>query len=91
MITAAIEDYWEKVESNLQGRKVSGCLFVADETTSELRRLVEFLNEKLEDIEVLIVEVKQFYGESHTAVVPSGNRGDRSKQEDNKATRLQQE
>ncbi len=65
----AIEDYWKTVESNLREGKVR-LLFVADETTSELRRLVEFLNEKLKDIEVLIVEVRQFSGESHTAVVP---------------------
>lgn len=65
----AIEGYWQTVETNLNEGKVR-LLFVADETTRELRRLVEFLNEKLTDVEVLAVEVKQFTGEAQTAVVP---------------------
>lgn len=64
-----IEQFWETVENNLSADRVR-LLFVADQTTSELRRLVEFLNEKMADVEVLIVEVKQFNGESQTAVVP---------------------
>jgi hypothetical protein len=43
---------------------------VADEATKELRRLVEFLNEKMADVEVLVVEIKQFLGEGQTALVP---------------------
>jgi len=35
---------------------------VADNTPPELRRLVEFLNEKMDDVEVLAVEIKQFVG-----------------------------
>jgi hypothetical protein len=35
-----------------------------------LRRLVEFLNAKMNDVEVLAVEVKQFLGKGQRAMVP---------------------
>jgi hypothetical protein len=55
-----IEGFWRTVETNLRTGRFR-LLFVADQTTGELRRLVEFLNnEKLTDIEVLIVEVKRY-------------------------------
>jgi len=54
-----IEEYWELVESNLRKRRVR-LVFVADSTPRELRRLVEFLNEEMTNVEVLAVEVKQF-------------------------------
>ena len=60
---SAIEDYWKLVESNLRSGKVR-LLFVTDETPRELRRLVEFLNEKMGDVEVLAVEIKQFVGKA---------------------------
>ncbi|MCC7355753.1 MAG: hypothetical protein IT330_18580 [Anaerolineae bacterium] len=64
-----VEAYWKKVESNLRTGKVR-LVFVADDTARELRRLVEFLNEKMADVEVLAVEVKQFLGKGQTAIVP---------------------
>jgi phosphosulfolactate synthase (CoM biosynthesis protein A) len=64
-----IEDYWKVVERNLREGKVR-LVFVADETPKELRRLVEFMNAKMTDVEVLAVEIKQFIGESTTALVP---------------------
>jgi len=66
---SAIEDYWRLVESNLRSGKVR-LLFVTDETPRELRRLVEFLNEKMGDVEVLAVEIKQFVGKGQKALVP---------------------
>ena len=45
-------------------------MFVADDIPKELRRLVEFLNEKMTNIEVIAVEVKQFLGDGLRAVVP---------------------
>jgi hypothetical protein len=56
---ADIEAFWEQVEANLRARKVR-LVFVADKTRKELRRLVEFLNEEMRNVEVLAVEVKQF-------------------------------
>lgn len=66
---SGIEDYWQLVESNLRSGKVR-LLFVTDETPRELRRLVEFLNEKMGDVEVLAVEIKQFVGKGQKALVP---------------------
>lgn len=56
---ADIDSFWQKAESNLQNGKVR-LIFVADNTSKELRRLVEFLNERMRNVEVLAVEVKQF-------------------------------
>jgi len=64
-----LEAFWEQVAENLAEGRVR-LLFVADETPRELRRLVEFLNLKMNDVEALIVEVKQFKGMGQTAVVP---------------------
>jgi hypothetical protein len=64
----AIERYWQQVEANLRAGRVR-LIFVADETPRELRRLVEFLNEKMADVEVLAVEVKQYIGKGGKAFV----------------------
>lgn len=64
-----IDGYWQVVEKNLRDGKVR-LVFVADEIPRELQRLVEFMNEKMSDIEVLAVEVKQYLGGTKTAVVP---------------------
>ncbi len=64
-----IDQFWKTVEQNLRTGAVR-LVFVADSIPVELRRLVEFLNEKLSDIEVLAVEVKQFLGEGQKAIVP---------------------
>jgi hypothetical protein len=53
------EAYWDSVDTNLKRGRLR-LLFVADAIPKELRRLVEFLNAKMEDIEVLAVELKQF-------------------------------
>lgn len=55
----AIEAYWSSVEQNLKQHRVR-LIFVADQTSRELRRLVEFLNEELRNVEVLALEIKQF-------------------------------
>jgi len=65
-----LDGYWRSVEKNLKDGRVR-LLFVTDEAPAELRRLVEFMNEKMQpDVEVLIIEVKQFIGEGHKALVP---------------------
>lgn len=63
-----IETYWQEVEKKLRAGQVR-LIFVADETPKELRRLVEFLNEKMADVEVLAVEVKQFLGKADQIVL----------------------
>jgi len=64
-----IEEFWKLVEANLKTGKFR-LIFVSDEIPPELRRLVEYLNERLLDVDVLAVEVKQFLGDGIRAVVP---------------------
>ena len=45
-------------------------LFIADVIPEPLKRVVEFLNAHMQEIEVLAVEVKQFRGESTQTLVP---------------------
>lgn len=63
-----IEEFWQQAEINLRKGKVR-LLFVLDKTPQELRRLVEFLNEKMTDVEVLAVEIKQFLGKGNDKVI----------------------
>ncbi len=67
----AVEKYWKSVERNLHAHVIR-LIFVADDLPKELRRLIEFLNEQMSDVEVLGVEIKQ-YAQSdskQTALVP---------------------
>jgi len=63
-----VEAYWERVEENLEAGRVR-LLFVLDSAPKELRRLVEFLDEKMADVEVLVVEIKQYLSEDGQRVV----------------------
>jgi hypothetical protein len=56
------EDFWERANRNLQDRKLR-LLFVADIIPTELQRIVEFLNEQMNNTEVLAIEIKQFVGQ----------------------------
>ncbi len=56
------EQFWQKVKTNLQAGKIR-LVFVADEVSSELRRVVEFLNEQMDPAEVVAVEIKQYVSE----------------------------
>ena len=64
-----IDQYWLRVEEKLRSSNVR-LIFVADSVPTELRRLVEFLNEQMTTVEVLAVEEKQFVGEGFSAIVP---------------------
>jgi hypothetical protein len=63
------EEFWQKAKTNLQAGRVR-LVFVADEIPSELRRVVEFLNEQMDPAEVLAVEIKQYVGEDLKTLVP---------------------
>lgn len=56
------ESFWSRVKTNLQAGKLR-LVFVADEIPSELRRVVEFLNEQMDPTEVLALEIKQYVSE----------------------------
>jgi hypothetical protein len=57
------EEFWKMAERNLRERKIR-LLFVADVIPTELQRIVEFLNDQMDQTEVLAIEIKQFVAES---------------------------
>jgi hypothetical protein len=63
------EEFWRKVKTNLQAGRVR-LIFVADEIPTELRRVVEFLNQQMDPGEVLAVEIKQYVGGDSKTLVP---------------------
>jgi hypothetical protein len=56
------EVFWEMADRNLKARKLR-LLFVADVIPAELQRIVEFLNDQMDQTEVLAIEIKQFVSE----------------------------
>lgn len=65
----AIEDFWNRVKTNLQAGKIR-LIFVADIIPTELQRIVEFLNQQMDPAEVLAVEIRQYVGEGQKTLVP---------------------
>jgi hypothetical protein len=59
--------YWRTVEDNLRAGRIR-LIFLAGRLTSELVRIIEFLNEQMRDTEVLGIEVPQYKGEGTTTV-----------------------
>jgi hypothetical protein len=64
-----IAGFWEEVERNLRSKEIR-LLFVADTIPSELKRVVEFLNEAMQEVEVLAIEVVQYASDDETVFVP---------------------
>jgi hypothetical protein len=65
----AIEDFWERVKTNLQAGKIR-MIFVADKISPELKRIVEFLNEQMNRAEVIAIEIAQYAGDGIKTLVP---------------------
>ena len=66
------EHFWNQVKTNLAAGKVR-MVFVADIIPPELRRIVEFMNEQMNQAEVIAVEVKQYVQgtkDEHRILVP---------------------
>ena len=63
------EEFWTLFKTNLQAGRVR-MIFVADRIPSELKRIVEFLNEQMDTAEVLAVEIRQFVGDGLKTLVP---------------------
>jgi hypothetical protein len=61
--------FWQRVKDNLKAGKVR-LVFVADEIPTELRRIVEFLNEQMDPAEVLAVEIRQYVSQGLKTLVP---------------------
>lgn len=66
---ADIEEFWESVDRNLREGEMR-LLFVADQIPTELRRIIEFLNEHMPRVEVLGVEIRQYEREGTRVLVP---------------------
>jgi hypothetical protein len=64
-----IEAYWAKVEENLHDGRVR-LIFVADRLPSELRRVIEFLNDQMDKAQVFGIELVQYAGSNIKALVP---------------------
>jgi hypothetical protein len=65
-----VDEYWRRVETNLQARRMR-LIFVADQIPTELRRVVEYLNVEMANTDVLAVEIKQFVGADLRTLVPT--------------------
>jgi hypothetical protein len=63
------DEFWQKADENLRTGKIR-LLFVADEISTDLRRIVEFLNKQMNPAEVLAVEIKQYTGDGVKSLVP---------------------
>ena len=62
-------EFWRQVFTNLAAGRLR-LLFIADDIPERLKRVVEFLNAHMQEIEVLAVEIKQFRGDSTQTLVP---------------------
>lgn len=62
-----IEDFWRKVEENLKNGKIR-LIIATDELRPEVRRMIEYLNNEMQNTEVLGLELK-FYGEETESMV----------------------
>jgi hypothetical protein len=67
--TSEISDFWQNVKDNLRSGKIR-LVFIADEIPSELKRIIEFLNEQMDPAEVLGVEIRQYLGKGLKTLVP---------------------
>jgi hypothetical protein len=63
------EHFWQSAKTNLQAGRIR-LIFVADEIPTELRRIVEFLNEQMDPTQVLAVEIKQYADRGLKTLVP---------------------
>lgn len=68
---SSVDEFWTRVATNLEARRLR-LMFVADEVPAELRRIIEFLNEQMEQTDVLALEVKQYVerGGARSTLVP---------------------
>jgi hypothetical protein len=58
-VEVGLDEFLKRIETNLRAGRMR-LLFVADEVPSELRRVIEFLNEQMTGVEVLAIEVRQY-------------------------------
>jgi hypothetical protein len=64
-----VHPYWARVRENLEQGRVR-LLFVADVIPPQLRRIIEFLNDHMGDVDVLGVEIGHYSDGANRAFVP---------------------
>jgi hypothetical protein len=65
------DDFWARVGENMRSGKIR-LLFVSDQIPKELLAIIEFLNERMPETEVLGLEIKQYLSkENLTTLVPA--------------------
>ena len=77
--------FWNTVKTNLQAGKIR-LIFAADTIPNRLRRVVEFLNEQMDPVEVLAVEIRQFVSEEGIRMISPLILGQSAKAEMRKGT-----
>ena len=65
-----IDEFWKRVQTNLAAGRVR-LVFVADELPTELRRIIEFLNQQMSPADVIGIELRNYEGgDGLRALVP---------------------
>ncbi len=65
----SLEDYFETLSANLKSSKMR-LIFFLENTSNELRSVVEFLSEQFTDLEIFLVEARQYERGGLRVVVP---------------------
>lgn len=63
------EQFWLQVESNLRNERIR-MVYVADEISQEMRRIVSFLNRQMKSASIYAIELRQFVGNGVKAFIP---------------------
>ena len=66
LLVSDAEEFWPRVNTNLAAGRLR-LVFVADVIPSELRRIVEYLNQEMSSTEVLALEVSNTWSEKGSA------------------------
>ena len=64
-----VAGFWQTIEENIRAERIR-MIFVADEISPELRRIISFLNRQMRTSEMLAIELRQFVGAGIRAFVP---------------------
>lgn len=67
---ATVEAFWNRVEDNLTAGRLR-LLFVADVIPRELRRIIEFLNEQMQQTEVLGIAIARHQSDGMQVLAPT--------------------
>jgi hypothetical protein len=80
------DEFWITADKNLKERRLR-LIFVADRIPAELQSIVEFLNEQMDQTEVLAIEIKQFVSEQGLRCLAPRVIGQTAKAKEAKGTR----